>query len=218
MLAWLIQSYQRLGLAGSLVILAGVLLSALFYRGKEGERYSITRHFISELGELGVSRMAPLFNASLILAGLLFIFMLIGVGFDMNTPWGYIAMSAGIVTAAACVCVGIFPMNQINPHTIAAMTYFRSGLVTVLLFSVAIILQPAARRVIPLYVLFFGVLALAAYAAFLLYAGSAAKKQAQNVLDTEKVLARPRFWWMAFLEWLVLISTIVWFLAVCSAR
>jgi hypothetical membrane protein len=218
MLAWLIQSYQRLGLAGSLVILAGVLLSALFYRGKEGERYSITRHFISELGELGVSRMAPLFNASLILAGLLFILMLIGVGFDMNTPWGYIAMSAGIVTAAACVCVGIFPMNQINPHTIAAMTYFRSGLVTVLLFSVAIILQPAARRVIPLYVLFFGVLSLAAYTAFLLYAGRAAKKQAQNVLDTEKVRARPRFWWMAFLEWLVLISTIVWFLVVCSAR
>lgn len=86
MLAWLIQSYQKLGLAGSLVILAGVLFSALFYRGKEGERYSITRHFISELGELGVSRMAPLFNTSLILAGLLFILMLIGVGFDMNTP------------------------------------------------------------------------------------------------------------------------------------
>ena len=84
--------------------------------------------------------------------------------------------------------------------------------------SVAIILQPAARRVIPLYVLFFGVLSLAAYTAFLLYAGRAAKKQAQNVLDTEKVRARPRFWWMAFLEWLVLISTIVWFLVVCSAR
>lgn len=218
MLSWLLQSYPALGLAGSLVILAGVLLPALVYRGKEGERYSIARHFISELGEIGVSRLAPVFNISLIIAGLLFLLMLIGVGIDMNTVWGYIAMSAGIVTAAACVFVGIFPMNQLKPHTAAAMTYFRFGLLTVLLFSIAIILQPAADRVIPLYALFFGVISLGAYAAFLIYAGNVAKKQAQNVLDTEKLMVRPRFWWMPFLEWLVLISTILWFLVICTAR
>ncbi len=215
---WLLQSYPLLGLAGSLVILAGVLITALVYRGKEGERYSITRHFISELGELGVSRLAFVFNNSLIIAGILFLLMLIGVGIDLNTPWGYAAMAAGIVTAAACVFVGIFPMNIIKPHTIAAMTYFRFGLATVLLFSIAILRQPAETRVIPLYALAFGVLSMAAYAAFLIHAGNMAKKQQENVLNTEKVMARPRFWWMPFLEWLVLISTILWFLVICTAR
>lgn len=218
MQAWLLQSYPALGLAGSLVILAGVLLPALVYRGKEGERYAITRHFISELGEVGVSRLAVVFNSSLILAGLLFLLMLIGLGIDMNTAWGYVAMSAGIVTALACVFVGFFPMNKIKPHTIAALTYFRFGLVTVLLFSVAIVLQPAANKVIPRYALAFGVLSVAAYAVFLIHAGNVAKKQQENVLDTEKVFVRPRFWWMPFLEWLVLISTILWFLVICGAR
>ncbi len=218
MQAWLLASYPALGLAGSLVILAGVLLPALVYRGKEGERYSITRHFISELGEPGVSRLAVVFNISLIIAGLLFLLMLIGVGLDMRTAWGYVAMAAGIVTAVACVFVGIFPMNNIKPHTVAAMSYFRFGLATVLLFSIAIVLQPAGDRVIPLYALAFGVLSVAAYATFLIYAGNIAKKQRENVLDTEKVLVRPRFWWMPFLEWLVLISTILWFLVICSAR
>ena len=218
MQAWLLRFYPALGLAGSLVILAGVLLPALLYRGKEGERYTITRHFISELGELGVSRLAVVFNLSLMIAGLLFLLMLIGVGLDMHTAWGYAAMAAGIVTAAACVFVGIFPMNKIKPHTIAAMTYFRFGLLTVLLFSVAIVLQPAGNRVIPLYALAFGVFSVAAYAAFLIHAGNIAKKQQENVLDTEKVFVRPRFWWMPFLEWLVLISTILWFLVICTAR
>ncbi|HNR01394.1 MAG TPA: DUF998 domain-containing protein [Anaerolineaceae bacterium] len=218
MLTWLMSSYPALGLAGSLVILTGALVPALFYRGKEGEHYSVTRHFISELGELGVSRLAVVFNGSLIVAGLLFLLMLLGVGMDMNSVWGYIAMTAGIITAISCVFVGIFPMNYIKPHTVAAMTYFRAGLVTVLLFSIAIIVQPAAGRVIPLYALFFGVFSLAAYAAFLIHAGNVARKQAQSVLDTEKVMKRPRFWWMPFLEWLVLISTILWFLVICTAR
>jgi len=218
MTSWLFRSYPLLGLAGSLAILAGVLLPALVYRGKEGERYSITRHFISELGEVGVSRLAVIFNLSLVIAGVLFLLMLIGVGIDMNTAWGYVAMAAGIITTFACVLVGIFPMNYIKPHTVAAMTYFRFGLATVLLFSIAIVLQPAENRVIPLYALAFGVLSVAAYAAFLIHAGNVAKKQRENVLDTEKVFARPRFWWMPFLEWLVLISTIVWFLVICITR
>lgn len=215
---WLLQNYPALGLAGSLLILAGVLFSALVYRGKEGERYFITRHFISELGELGVSRLALVFNISLIISGLLFLFMLIGVGTDMNTVWGYVAMSAGIVTSLACIFVGIFPMNHIKPHTVAAMTYFRFGLATVLLFSIAIVLQPAGGRVIPLYALAFGLFSVAAYAVFLIHAGIVAKRQHENVLDTEKVFVRPRFWWMPFLEWLVLISTILWFLVICAAR
>lgn len=216
--SWLVGTYTTHGLAGTLIILAGALITALFYHGKEGERYKITRHFISELGEQGVSRLALVFNAALILAGLFFTLMLIGVALALDSTIGYVAMASGLVTSLACVFVGIFPMNKIKPHTIAALTYFRSGLVTVLLFSVAILLQPADHRVIPLYALVFGVLSFLAYAAFLIYMGNASRKQSGNVLDTENLFTRPGFWWMPFLEWLVLISTLLWFLVICTAR
>ena len=67
---WFLEFYPYLGWAGSLTILVCSLIAASVYRGKEGERYSITRHFVSELGEAGVSRLAQVFNAGLI-AGML---------------------------------------------------------------------------------------------------------------------------------------------------
>ena len=215
---WLLNAYPMLGLAGSLVILVGTLIPAFFYRGKDGEPYLLTRHFISELGEIGVSRMAFVFNTALILAGSLITLMLLGLGLELNSAFGFVAMASGLVTAVATVFVGVFPMNYIKPHTTAAMTFFRSGLVTVLLFCAAILLQPADQRVIPLYTLAFGLLSFMAYGAFLIHAARVSKRSRENVLDTEKVMRRPDFWWLPFLEWLVLISTILWFLVICTIR
>lgn len=64
------------GLFGVLVIVLGVLVSALVFVGDYGEPFSILNHNISELGERGVSELAWLFNASLVLGGLgLIVFM-----------------------------------------------------------------------------------------------------------------------------------------------
>ena len=60
--------------------------------------------------------------------------------------------------------------------------------------------------------------AIAAYGAFLIHAARVSKRSRENVLDTEKVMRRPDFWWLPFLEWLVLISTILWFLVICTIR
>jgi hypothetical protein len=32
------------------------------------------------------------------------------------------------------------------------------------------------------------------------------------------VKVRTRFWWMPFLEWMLVIFTILWFLVICAAR
>lgn len=210
--------YPYLGWAGSLIILLCSLVAGAAYRGKNGERYFITRYFVSELGELGVSRLAGVFNGGLIAGSFLLFLMMPGVGLSLNSIWGYIGMVFGMVAALACLFVGVFPMNKLKPHAIAAMTYFRSGLAAVLVFSIAIIAQPAETRVIPLYSLVIGVLAFAAYASFLIHAGKLAKRQKASVLDTTAVKERPRFWWMPFLEWMVVIFTILWFLVICAAR
>lgn len=68
------------GFLGSAIIVLGSLITAIPYRGKEGESYSILNHFISELGEVGVSRLAPVFNASLIAGGVVLLIFVLGLG------------------------------------------------------------------------------------------------------------------------------------------
>ena len=219
MFAWLLGAYPYFGWAASGVIVTAILIAAGAYRGKAGERYSISRHFISELGEVGVSRLAVVFNAGLMIGGFFFLLMMLGVGAGFNSVWGYLAMAAGMVAAVGCIFVGIFPMNNIKPHAAAAMTYFRAGLAAVLLFCIAIILQPADRVVMPYYSLVFSLVAVAAYTAFLVHAGQVEKKvKSQSSLDTSEIKERPAFWWMPFLEWMVFFSTILWFVVICTVR
>lgn len=201
-------------LVGVFVLVAGMMISALAYRGKQGERYSILNHFISELGEQGVSRLAKVFNTSMIMAGVLFLPMMIGLGFLLHNVWAKLGMVAGLVAAAACICVGIFPMNKIKPHTNAALTYFRSGLVTVLLFTVAIFAQPRGEIIIPFWVTSFGFFSVLLYAVFLLLPEWNKKEGETNseTLDPGDQPERKRFWRLPFLEWLVFLSTILWFL------
>jgi len=67
--AFLIHYYAFFGLCGSLFIMFTMLVTGLVYRGKQGETYSVFNHYISELGEVGVSQWALLFNLGLIVGG-----------------------------------------------------------------------------------------------------------------------------------------------------
>jgi hypothetical membrane protein len=58
-----------LGLVSVAVILAGMLVAALPYRGYAGEGYSPLTHFISELGEIKASCLAWAFNLGLVVGG-----------------------------------------------------------------------------------------------------------------------------------------------------
>lgn len=210
-----IKVYPIFTLAGSLILLLSILVTALAYRGTKGQKYSILNHFISELGEVGVSRLAPVFNIGMIIAGTLFLPMMLGLGFALQSIWARLGMVAGLVAAVSCICVGIFPMNNMKPHATAALTYFRSGLLTVLLFTIAIIAQPAENRLIPLGMIAVGILSTLTYAIFLFIIAPPRKgeeKPAEN-LDPTQIPERPRFWKMPFWEWLVFFSTILWFIA-----
>ena len=204
------------GWAGSLVMLAGCLVTSLPYHDRNNERYSILNHFISELGEKGVSKLARVFNTCMILGGILFLPFIIGLGITISNLWGYIGTAAGILAAIASIFVGIFSMDRLTPHRKAAMTFFRSGLITVLFFTIAVFAQPPGQRVIPLVVNVFGILAIAAYTAFLVIVSHKTNKNGEEnyLLDPTEKKTRPHFWRTPFLEWMLFFCTIAWFLCV----
>ena len=208
--------YAHFGWAGSFVILLGCLITALPYRGRSAERYSVLNHFISELGEIGVSKLAVVFNIGMIIGGALFLPFIAGLGLVLGTIWSYFGMAAGLLAAVSSILVGVFSMDRLEPHRKAAMTFFRSGLVTVLFFTIAVFVQPSGLRVIPMAVNIFGILAIISYSAFLVIVSQKTDKNGQEnyLLDPTEKKVRPRFWRTPFLEWMLFFTTIAWFLCV----
>ncbi len=209
---FLVNDFRYFGLAGCVVIFLSVLYSGISYVGKDHEPYSVFNHFISELGEVGVSRKAWVFNAGLILGSLLLIPFIVALGWFLGNIWAKLGILAGLWAAISCICVGIFPMNNLTPHLRAAISYFRAGLATILLFSIGIMAQPTDREVLPKFTNLIGLLSLASYASFLILlrkdeSGSEPSRQ----LDPEVKPERPRVWLSPLLEWIVFFSTILWF-------
>ena len=203
--------FRFCALAGTVLPAVTILLSVLAYRGPEGERFSLFRYFISELGEVGVSPWARLFNLGLILGGLLLLPYIVALGFVFKSVLGWMGMAAGVVAALGVMAVGLFPMNNLDSHRIAAMTYFRAGLVMVSLFGLAILFQPADRITIPQAANLLSLPTFIAYASFLILMTPGKKpEQAENSLDPEQMPERPKFWLLPTVEWAVFFTTIFW--------
>jgi len=133
------------GIIASLVGLVFIVTPQFFYVGAEGEAYSMFNHAVSELGELGISELAWMFNIGMILAGILFIPFMIGFGLYINNIISKITAVVGVYSAASIVLVGIFPMNYIYEHSVAAISFFLSGMVMTLLWAIAILVQKEVR-------------------------------------------------------------------------
>ncbi len=197
---------------GMAAIGLGMAYSAFHYRGKQGEKYSWLNHFISELGEVGVTPGAWAFNYGLILGGLLTLPYIVGLGIKLNSWLGWLGMLAGLAATLGVVGVGFFPMNKLDAHVKAAQTFFRAGLVMMLLFGLAIVFQPAGRGVIPqaanvLSLLAFGVYA---YFLFLLKPPMPSGDAAATPLDPTFIPERSRVWFFPFMEWMVFFFTLLW--------
>jgi hypothetical membrane protein len=198
-------------MAGTSLSIAAILITAIRYRGKVGERYSPLNHFISELGEVGVSPAAWVFNIGLILSGLAITPFILSLGSSLDSLLGWIGTGCGVVAALGVTAVGIFPMNHLKSHSYAAMAFFRAGLLMVCFFGLAILFQPAERVVVPRLANLFSLLAAAAFASFLFMPViHKPETPTSDMLDPNVVPERPRFWSLAFLEWLVFFTTILW--------
>lgn len=212
MLVWLgnLTVFRFIGLIGVFFGLLGVVLPGVVYRGKDGEKFSFLNHFISELGERDVSRWAWIFNLSIFLSGLAVIIGTISLGFGLPGLWAKLGMLFGFVTGVGLMMVGIFPMDNIKPHTTAAVTFFRGGLLMVLAFSLAVLFPPQEQVLLSRFYGLVGLIPVAAFGYFLVLMWSVRDKIDQP-LSTEEV-QRPRVWKFAISEWAVYFSIIVWIL------
>lgn len=213
MSAWITLVYPYFAWSGTFLIFAGAIIAAIHYRGRNQETYSPLNHFISELGEVGVSKRAWAFNAGMTSGGILFLPLMIGLGLRLSSVFGWLGAVFGLIAAASATLVGVFSMERLTPHRRAAMTFFRSGLLTVLFFTIAIFAQPTGARGIPLGLNIIGIAALSSYSAFLLTVRSKTDKDENPnyILDPQQQPESPRVWRSAVLEWCIFFFTLLWF-------
>lgn len=195
------------GITASVIGIVFILGPMIPYQGTSGESFSIFNHFISELGELGVSEFAMMFNVGMILAGFTFIPFMIGFAVYLENIVGKIAGLVGVFTSVSIIFVGIFPMNYGMEHYAAALSFFLSGMVMVVLWAIAILIQKTPK--IPKYMSLGGVINFVIFALFLF----------GDWGSLSDVMARPDFHMITTLEWgiyfaiigyLLLISLVTW--------
>ena len=169
--------------------------------GSKGEPYSPLNHYVSELGELGVSNLAALFNLSLEIGGVCFVLFMIGLAVT-RTGWLRVVYGAtGVIAGIGGALVGVFPMNDLDKHRPVALTFFLLGLVTVLLASIDLVRAPDPR--FPRWLAAVGGAAVVAFAVFLaiLFGPSGG-------LTSPEV--RPAISPLTIFEWLLIVGILAW--------
>lgn len=207
--------FKLAGLVGVVMSLIGVTLPSLVYRGTKGEKYSFLNHYVSELGETAVSKLAWVFNLGMILGGICIVIASLSLGLILPGFWAMAGLVLGVVTGLALSMVGVFPMNKVKNHTIAAVTFFRGGLLMVLFFSLAIVLQSGENPIVARSWGLVGMIPVLAFGVFLGLMWSADKENRETLETTE--FDRPRVWKIAISEWSIYFSFVLWILLIVLA-
>jgi len=201
----LIFASSYVGQAGVLILLLSALMPAAFYIGRENETYSFLNHFISELGEIGVSPLAYIFNGGLILGGICISSFMLGLAIHIGGSWGLILGAIGLVTGISATLVGVFPMNQLEIHTTIANTFFYGGLLAALGYTLYVIFSPQPR--LPKITAITGGATMLAFAAFVWFL-PAPLEDGQSISEILK--NRPEIWTLPILEWVVFLCVMGW--------
>ena len=194
-----------IGQAGIFILLLSVSIAVAFYVGKQNETYSFLNHFISELGEKGVSPLAYIFNGGLILGGACISFFMLGLAMHIGSSWGLILGAIGLVTGLSATLVGVFPMNQLEIHTAIANTFFYGGLLSALGYTLYVVFSPQPR--LPKITALTGGITMLAFAAFVWFL-PAPLEDGQSIHEILK--NRPEIWTLPILEWVVFLCVLVW--------
>jgi hypothetical protein len=195
------------GIVGALIIAAACIGSALAYSGKSGQPYSPLNHFVSELGEVGVSPLAPVFNAALLIGGAGIAVALAGIAYRLRGPFRYCFGAAGLAAGLSGMAVGLFPMNNFHSHALAAVIFFNTGWIAVALFS--IYAYSPRQDVCPRWLALVGLPCIASFLAFIYLM----KDESLDAFADPSAF-RPEVWPLTIFEWLVIAFVLVWIVAV----
>jgi Protein of unknown function (DUF998). len=196
-----------LGLGAAGIILLGALATAIPYVGYAGEGYSPLNHFISELGEVAVSRLAVVFNAGIVIGGIgLGLFLMI-LSRRLTGRYRPALVLAGIVAGVSGTLVGLFPMDTHATHRLVSGVFFCTGWIVAAIFSAWLMRHPASG--FPRWLVVPGAACVAVFMAFL------AVYSTYRPLDPNAhILERPTVWTVPLLEWASLLSLLAWFVCV----
>ncbi len=189
-----------------MVLLLAIFVPQIGYNGRSGESYSMLNHFVSELGEIGVSDLWWIFSLCLIVGGFLFIPFMIGLGRLFEHKIAKLATIMGVISSFACAFVGFFPMNFLMPHYISAMLFFYGAMVTIALFSVAIALEKQPK--IPKWFVILGVIVEIIFAVMIFALDFSTIGDYMD--DTGTVVNRPDMWLLPLFEWAAVLSILAY--------
>ena len=195
------------GFLGSAIIMFGSLTTAMLYHGKRGGSYSILNHYISKLGEVGVSRLASVFNTSLFVGGVVLLIFVLGLGLYMHTKLGYVASAFGVFSCISCSLVGIFPMNNLSIHDVVAYSFFYNGLVAISLFTLVILLDKQNK--ISKWLLVPGIITVVSFASYIVMPYIIKSTHAHTLHRHQMAQSHIRL--NPLLEWSVFFTVIAWF-------
>jgi hypothetical membrane protein len=198
------------GVVGPIIMGLGMLLSALAYVGVEGQRYKLANHFVSELGELGISEWAAAFNWGLILGGVLTTIFMVYLAFQLESWLRYPLGLLSVFATTNGALVGVYPMNFIEPHTRVALTFFNLGMLITFLYSLVFLF--IRRHAFPRWMAIPGLLNAATFAWFLYFPVQTVAEPGFYEGMAGFLTNRPDFIPLALLEWVVVIGILSWVL------
>lgn len=196
-----------LGLASVGVILLAVIVTAVPYHGYEGEAYSPLNHFISELGEIAASRLAWVFNLGIVLGGAGLGTFLLLLTSRVSGRFRSALVVAGAVAGVSGALVGIFPMDYGGTHRLVSEVFFLSGWMVAGIFSWWLLATPGAG-----FPRWLGVPGAAVVAISLTFIADYSTYVGTDA--AARIVNRPEFWSIPFLEWASLLGLLGWFLCV----
>ena len=188
-------------------ILLGALVTAISYVGYAGEGYSPLNHFISELGENAQSRLAPVFNAGIVIGGVALGLFLLILARHLTGRYAPALELAGVVAGASGALVGVFPMDAHAVHRLVSGLFFCTGWIAVAILSAWLLRHPRSK--FPRWLLLPGAISIAADFVFL------AVYSTYRPIDPDaNILGREAIWTVPLLEWASLLSLLAWFVCV----
>lgn len=200
------------GLGGPVVVAASALATAAAYRGRDGRPYSPVNHWISELGEEGVSRLAPLFNAAVFIGGVSLATFMASLAAVRRGPLARAYGFAGLVGGVAGALVGVFPINRVAPHGITSGVFFNLSVAAIALASVDFATRPDER--FGRAQAGIGALSTLAFVGFAVTTAAAIRAMGLEALDPPE--DRDDVSWMTTLEWATLLGIMAWVVATAS--
>lgn len=186
------------------ILLLSIIWVLSTYQSEQAS-YSIFNHFISELGHTIDSPFYLVFSIGLCLSSILFVFLLLGLSFHIDSLWARRAMRIGILSCIACFFVGVFPGNTWKyAHLAVALTFFTGSLIAVAMFGFAIYTDP--KNTMSNWYIIPSLVMVVNSAIFLLLPSASVKE----FLADRAAFQRPDLWLNPFFEWMVFFSMMLW--------